>query len=88
MKRLSDYSDEDKIKWFDEFYEMAEEYAKEDNKRNREVYECMFINSAKDVLDCNPPSRYYQFIGPVIVNTHAIEKGVIYGNKDTSQDIS
>ncbi|MHA2279907.1 MAG: hypothetical protein ACXAC5_03395 [Promethearchaeota archaeon] len=69
---LSDYSDADKVKWFNEFYESAEEYAEEKIEYNRKVYESMFINAARDILKRKKPFRIYEFQGIVVVNEYAL----------------
>lgn len=71
---LSEYSTEEKVAWFDEFYEIAEDYAKEDIEYNLKVYESMFINAAKDILKYNRLFRIYEFQGIVVVNDYALSR--------------
>lgn len=71
---LSEYSTEEKVAWFDEFYKTAEDYAKEDIAYNRKVYESMFINAAEDMLKYNRLFRIYEFQGVVVVNDYALSR--------------
>lgn len=73
-RSLSEYSNEDKIKWFDEFYKTAEKYVKEDFEHNLKVYEKMFISAAEDILKRRRPWRIYELIGKVVINDYASSK--------------
>lgn len=74
IKLLSEYTDKDKIKWFDELYGFAKNCSETNYKPNIDVYKSLFFNSAMDLLKSKKPLRCYEFIGNVIVNDYCISR--------------
>lgn len=74
FRPLSDYSDAEKIGWFDEHYELAQMLAAEESEFNKNVYKTMLINAAEDVLKRKKGLRIYELEGICIFNTGDLEK--------------